>query len=208
MNIFRKIFGQHFFVYLYLFLNALYFINNIDQMARLGMFLSSLEFGHAAGFDHEQNCPSVLRPWKEERCCGDYPERFTYTTNGTENCCGHEIYDTEDNDCCEDEIIEINEPCETTTPFPTTFMATTTPNITECLNQAGTDRTAEGSGDPHYYSFDQSIISYQGNCEYRVVFPKFRILGENPVFGSANSFGQFVDVNTLFEFKFGHNTPF
>jgi len=69
------------------------FVHNMYDMAVRNVSIDSFAYGHNSTFDFASECPHAPpKDHTHQECCGDYPDRYTYTTDGTEKCCGHEVY--------------------------------------------------------------------------------------------------------------------
>lgn len=63
------------------------------------------------GFDQAAECKQQLGtpPW--DACCGDYPTRMPYSTQGSRGCCKDQTYDTSFNQCCDERIVSHSATC-------------------------------------------------------------------------------------------------
>jgi len=57
---------------------------------------------HSEGFDSEDICHGAKSGYiePEQLCCGDYPFRFPYNSNGNRACCGNKTYNPNIHQCC------------------------------------------------------------------------------------------------------------
>ena len=60
-------------------------------------------------FDHAKECKASNGTGgngeKTRECCGNYPNRFEYMTQGgARSCCGDVTYSTSQHDCCDGEV--------------------------------------------------------------------------------------------------------
>ena len=66
-------------------------------------FDTSLQHATAQDFDYRTTCVAQISgPGGELRCCGDYPERFTFRPAGGRECCGKKTFDPNRLKCCDD----------------------------------------------------------------------------------------------------------
>jgi len=56
-------------------------------------------------FDAATQCEKQVGTPAWDACCGTYPTRFPYSTEGSRACCGQSTYDTNFHDCCNEKII-------------------------------------------------------------------------------------------------------
>ena len=66
------------------------------------------------GFDHANKCKASANQNSggasgtgdfETQCCGDYPDRFTFSTKNNNSCCGNVTYNTDKHDCCSNSFL-------------------------------------------------------------------------------------------------------
>ena len=72
------------------------------------------------GFDHANTCKAAINPNAPDnnnggngnggnsvmKCCGAYPNRFSFNTNGgKKSCCGDVTYSTRKHDCCNNSFL-------------------------------------------------------------------------------------------------------
>jgi hypothetical protein len=99
------------------------FINSLSELVENQVQIDSLQYGHAAGFDDSVCKPEkttadlsgfeqVEELEKHQACCGRYPERYLYKTSGSTQCCDSEVYKTEKFNCCNGEVVLLDEVCE------------------------------------------------------------------------------------------------
>jgi len=65
-------------------------------------------------FDPIDDCKIIQQGYdrSQKECCGTYPERFPFKIFGGEKaCCGERTYSTLALQCCNDNILDINDPC-------------------------------------------------------------------------------------------------
>lgn len=60
---------------------------------------------HENGFDSIESCPIKTGEYSEKECCGQYPERFPFKTQGgVRGCCGQRTYQSDIYSCCDDKV--------------------------------------------------------------------------------------------------------
>lgn len=82
-------------------LRLLYEGIDVDHKVKVGQY----------GFSRENNCPSNKGPTSPRECCGTYPVRFPYKTegmNGDRDCCGEHTYWTAASDCCAGNVVRVS----------------------------------------------------------------------------------------------------
>lgn len=47
----------------------------------------------------------------QAQCCGEYPSRFIFHTNGNRQCCGNKLYNSDSQKCCSDSIFGLEKSC-------------------------------------------------------------------------------------------------
>jgi len=81
-----------------------WFLQNILQMYfAQGSQPDVASFSHKNGFEPATGCVVTKGPASEKSCCGDYPERFPFKTQGgNRQCCNGRTYNSQMLSCCED----------------------------------------------------------------------------------------------------------
>lgn len=64
--------------------------------------------------DIEAECrPQIGQP-KWDKCCGSYPKRYPYASQGSKGCCGENTYDKNFHQCCDENITSLGITCAAT----------------------------------------------------------------------------------------------
>jgi len=65
-------------------------------------------------FDQGKECPTHSKPGSPSNtvCCGGYPSRVPYSTNGSKDCCNNrEVYSVVHQQCCDDGVFALGATC-------------------------------------------------------------------------------------------------
>jgi len=76
-----------------------------EELRRESETFNVLYDSQFALFDATTQCEKQIGTPAWDACCGTYPTRFPYSTEGSRACCGESTYDTNFHDCCNEKII-------------------------------------------------------------------------------------------------------